>query len=362
MRPVLFLAPLLVLAAGFLAGCGYAGDPKAPALKRPDKVANLEAAEHGSKIEIKFTLPDETTEGLPIPEPPDVELRVGVTPSTWNQADWEAHSDRVPVPAGPWPTFSKAPRNKKARSTAHGKAAKTARQAVAASKAAEIAALTRTINVDAAKYAGKTVAIGVRVHGPNGRDDGWSRLVSLEVQPVLPIPHDLKASDAANAVHLQWTASAPAFRIFRKHPDETEWAQIGESMQSSFDDKSAEYGNPWQYRVESVRQIGDHWQESDPSEAIRWTPKDTFPPAVPTGLAIITGTKTIELVWDRVTENDLAGYRVYRDGTMIADKLLTASYSDKDVVAGKKYSYQVSAVDQAGNESAKSAAQEVTME
>ena len=70
----------------------------------------------------------------------------------------------------------------------------------------------------------------------------------------------------------------------------------------------------------------------------------------------------MELVWDRVADTDLAGYRVYRNGAKIADALTTPAYSDKDVTVGSKYSYQVSAVDQAGNESGKCAAMEVTME
>jgi fibronectin type 3 domain-containing protein len=187
-------------------------------------------------------------------------------------------------------------------------------------------------------------------------------LISLEVKPVLPVPADLRATDARDAVHLQWKADAPAFRIFRKQPDEKEWSRIGESTESSFDDKTIEYGKTWQYYVESVRQSGDTLQESEPSETFPITPKDIFPPAVPTGLITISGTRSIELSWYPVADSDLAGYRVYRNGAKIAEGLLTASYSDKEVVAGMKYSYQVSAVDRAGNESAKSVPAEAVME
>jgi len=227
--------------------------------------------------------------------------------------------------------------------------------------------LVRTVDIDPTKYADKTVVIGVRVHGPSGLDDGWSRLISLEVKPVLASPRDLKATNVRDAVHLQWTANAPEFRIFRRQSDgkaaaDSDWEQIGDTTQPSFDDKSIEYGKMLQYRVESVRKTGDIWQESDPSEAISWTPKDEFPPAVPTGLVTISGTRSVELVWDRVADSDLAGYRVYRNGVKVADGLQTPSYSDKDVVAGGKYSYQVSAVDQAGNESGKSVAADAVME
>ena len=364
MRAALCLVPVLVLAAGLLTGCGYAGEPKPPALKRPEKVKNLDAAERGDKIIVTFSLPDQTTEGLRIEEPPDVELRIGVAPATWNQVEWEKNSERIAVPAGPWPgPPPKAPRpSKLAKPTARGKAAKKAKQTAAAAKAADQAMLVRAVDIDPTKYADKSVVIGVRVHGPSGQDDGWSRLISLEVKPVLGAPRDLKAANARDAVHLQWTASAPEFRIFRKLPADTDWSQIGDSTQSSFDDKTIEFGNVFQYRVESVRKTGEIWQESDPSEAISWTPKDEFPPAVPTGLATIAGTKTIELVWDRVADSDVAGYRVYRNGVKVADGLQTPTYSDKDVVTAGKYNYQVSAVDQAGNESGKSLAADAVME
>jgi hypothetical protein len=364
MRFAICLVPVLVVAAGLLTGCGYAGEPKPPELKRPEKVKNLDVAERGDKIIVTFTLPEQTTEGLRIAEPPDVELRAGVAPATWNQAEWEKNSERIAVAAGPWPAPPpKAPRRSKlAKPTATGKAAKKAKQTTALAKAADQAMLVRTVGIDPAKYADKTVVIGVRVHGPSGQDDGWSRLISLDVKPVLAAPRELKAANARDAVHLQWTADAPAFRIYRKLPADTDWVQIGDSTQPSFDDKAVEYGKVLQYRVESVRKTGAIWQESDPSEAISWTPKDEFPPAVPTGLATISGTRSVELTWDRVADSDLAGYRVYRNGVKVADELQQTSYSDKDVVAGMKYSYQVSAVDQAGNESGKSVAADAVME
>lgn len=364
MRLAFCLVPMMVVATALLTGCGYAGEPKPPELKRPERVKNLDVTERGEKIVVTFTLPDETTEGLRIAEPPDVELRIGVTPATWNQAEWEKNSDRIAVPAGPWPSPPpKAPRRSRSgKTTTTAKAIRQAKQTTAAAKAADQAMLVRTVDIDPAKYANKTVVIGVRVHGPSGRDDGWSRLISLEAKPVLPAPRDLKAANARDAVHLQWTANAPAFRIYRKLPADTDWAQIGDSTQPSFDDKAIEYGKVVQYRVESVRKTGEIWQESDPSDAISWTPKDEFPPAVPTGLAAISGTRTIELSWDLVADSDVAGYRVYRNGVRVADGLRAASFSDKDVVMGMKYSYQVSAVDRAGNESGKSVAADATME
>jgi hypothetical protein len=361
MRVLFWLAAALVIAAAIsMAGCGYEGEPKPPALKRPEKVTDLAAAERGSKIMVTFTLPEETTEGLPIAESPDVELRIGPELAVWNQADWETHSERVPVAAEVLrPAEGRASR----KSTATTKAEQRAeQQAKASAKASDRAAMARSVEIDAAKYTGKTVIIGVRVRGPGGRDAGWSRLITLEVGPVLAAPRGLQASDARNAVHLQWVADAPGFRIFRRAGGEDDWVQIGESTQASFDDQAIEYGKAWQYSVKSVRRAGENVQESDRSEPFTFTPKDRFPPAVPAGLAAIAGARTIELVWDRVGDSDLAGYRVYRNGQKIADGLVTPAYSDPNVVAGTRYSYQVSAVDQAGNESEKSVPADAAME
>lgn len=323
-------AGIVSVTAAFLllSGCGYEGDPKPPALMRPLKASDLSAVEHGSKIIVTFTLPGQTTEGLPIHPAPDVELRVGATPSPWNQDTWVAGSDRVPVPSQP-PATSKAP-------------------------------LARRVEIDAAKYVGKPAVIGVRVHGPKGRDDGWATF-GIDVVPTLAAPQDLKAVDAPNAVHLTWVGDAPSYRVFHRLGD-GDWVPIGTSTTSSFDDKTFEYGKTWQYYVQGTRSAGDGTAESEASPSISFTPKDIFPPAVPTGLTVITGAKSAELSWDAVTDADLAGYRVYRNGVRVADALTMNSYSDKDVVSGSKYSYQVSSVDLVGNESARSAAFEITME
>ena len=42
------------------------------------------------------------------------------------------------------------------------------------------------------------------------------------------------------------------------------------------------------------------------------TPKDKFPPEVPTGVTAAPGVNTIEVAWDRNTEADFKGYNVFR--------------------------------------------------
>ncbi|RMG41479.1 MAG: hypothetical protein D6732_02280 [Methanobacteriota archaeon] len=80
------------------------------------------------------------------------------------------------------------------------------------------------------------------------------------------------------------------------------------------------------------------------------TSDDTTPPAKVTGLTATTASSSqIDLGWDGNTENDLAYYKIYRDGIFI-DTSSTTSYSDIGLDANTTYTYQVSAVDTSGNE------------
>jgi hypothetical protein len=367
---IVLVVPALAAMAAVLTGCGYTGDPKPPAMRRPERVRDLAAGQRGSKIHVTFILPQETTEGLPIERPPDIEMRIGPGPEPWDETKWVANSARIPVPAWeplrtPSASARQVAKNIGAAGASGGMTAaqlrREARQTAAATVAQRREWYSRDIAIDAAPYTGKTELIGVKLHGPKGRDDGWS-FVTLDVLATLPVPQNVTPSDARSAVHLQWTAEAPQFRIFRKRPAEPDWTQIGESTKPEYDDATAGYGNAWEYSVESVRKAGERLLESERSEAVTFTPKDRFAPEQPAGLSAIAGAATIELSWNSVTDADLAGYRVYRGGVKIADGLTAAVYSDKDVTAGSHYVYQVSAVDQAGNESEKSAAQEITMQ
>jgi fibronectin type 3 domain-containing protein len=68
----------------------------------------------------------------------------------------------------------------------------------------------------------------------------------------------------------------------------------------------------------------------------------------------------IDLVWAPVADVDLGGYNVYRrEAGTAAVKVNVAlvkmpAFRDGNVMAGKDYSYSVSAVDVRGNESARS--------
>ncbi|QDK02249.1 minor tail protein [Gordonia phage Samba] len=85
------------------------------------------------------------------------------------------------------------------------------------------------------------------------------------------------------------------------------------------------------------------------------TPADVTDPTVPTGLTATPAAGQIALSWTASTDAvGVVGYRVYRDDTLIASPTGT-SYTDTGRVATAGHDYQVSAVDAAGNESARTA-------
>ena len=89
---------------------------------------------------------------------------------------------------------------------------------------------------------------------------------------------------------------------------------------------------------------------------------DRTPPAAPTGLEATPGDRTVNLSWRANTEDDLAGYNLYRDGELLAPGLAESSYNDNTVVNDITYTYAVTALDHSGNESAPSPALEATPE
>jgi hypothetical protein len=88
-------------------------------------------------------------------------------------------------------------------------------------------------------------------------------------------------------------------------------------------------------------------------------PPDTIAPAAPTGLGATAGSEQVALDWADNSEADLAYYRVYRDGVVVATAT-GSSYTDTGLVAGRAYTYAVSAVDASRNESAPSASVSAT--
>ncbi len=83
--------------------------------------------------------------------------------------------------------------------------------------------------------------------------------------------------------------------------------------------------------------------------------EDTEPPTIPANLsATATSETSINLSWSASSDNiGVSEYRIYRGGSYL-DSTTSTSYDDTGLSAGTSYTYTVSALDAAGNESAQS--------
>jgi chitodextrinase len=81
-------------------------------------------------------------------------------------------------------------------------------------------------------------------------------------------------------------------------------------------------------------------------------PSDTLPPSPPGSLRVSSATGTsVSLAWNASTDNvGVAGYRTYRNGTLVSSGTQTAS-SVGSLACGSAYTFEVSAFDAAGNSS-----------
>lgn len=295
-----------------LVGCGSIGEPLYPALHIPSPVTDLAVVEQGPNLDIHFTIPQLTTEGLPVKEIGMVDLRVGPNPPNgWNADEWAAAATSVPVstPATPGPVDAK---------------------------------------IAAGKFIGSDVVVAVRVANTKGKDAGWSAPKIFKVQTPLPDPRNFHVAADPKGVALTWTASAPSqFRIFRKTEEQPQPVLLATSNEPNYTDISAEFGKTYQYSIQAVREN----IESAFVGPETITPINKFPPAVPSGLMASVGIGSIELAWNRNTEPDFKEYRVLRSEeggpfVEIARGLDAPVYSDRAVQSGKHYRYEVLAVAQ----------------
>ena len=308
--------PALLLTV-LLSACGYIGDPLPPALNIASPIRDLRVVEYGDRLLVAFTIPPLTTEGLAIKKVGTVDLRIGTGKNPFKIEEWADTAQEVPVTAD---------------------------------KTGPVAA-----EISAAGWVGKEVVVAARVVNPKGRPSAWSNLAVLSVIPPIPPPADIKAESAPQGARLTWTSPERTFRVFRRGPAEKQPVLLGTPDANDYTDATAQFGTAYDYLVQAVRDKA----ESVISAPVPLTPKDVFPPAAPSGLAAVPGIGSIELVWERNTEPDLRGYRLYRapEGgqfDVIAAMLDAPAYSDHQIEPGKKYRYSVTAIDQAGNESPKS--------
>ena len=126
---------------------------------------------------------------------------------------------------------------------------------------------------------------------------------------------------------------------------------------SAYADGITTDGASYYYAVAAINSWG---LESPKSEVVRVQSRDFTPPEPPSGLratAIDRSAGTAQLSWTPSPSADLSGYRVYRQDsegprTPVTALLFSSEFEDRTLPGEGEFSYSVTAIDLAGNESA----------
>ena len=168
-------------------------------------------------------------------------------------------------------------------------------------------------------------------------------------------------------------ANVLGYNLYRKN--ETEVIKVNKTplLQPTLIETQFQFNAKYQYfvRTLSLPRTGapaSEVIESNSSEILTVIPKDTFPPTAPGSITIASRGGLVSIFWPASSEPDVIGYNVYRSDDekvwtkITARPITTITFSDKQVKANQKYFYQITAVDNAGNESPRSETLSETVE
>jgi hypothetical protein len=345
----------MALAAG-MTGCGTPGAPQPPSLNLPDRVTDLAATRTGDTVSLTWTMPKRNTDRLLL------KGNIGLSVCRKeNAGPCQPVSSGLPLMPGAKGTFSEdlppalasgEPRaisyfvelkNRKGRSAGLSNAA-----AVLAGKAPDAVASLRC---------------DVRKQGVVLR---WSAETGNEAVRL----HRTLLTPARTAPQSERGPLTPPRELPEQNLLVAGGAQSGGAL-----DKTVRVGETYEFRAQHVARVtvnGQTMELDGPLSApVRAEILDVFPPAVPEGLAAVAtqpepgagnAQPSIDLSWQPVTDPDLAGYVIYRregdspwQRVSPAQPVVGPAFHDAQVAPGHTYTYAVSAVDQGGHESARSA-------
>jgi hypothetical protein len=360
------LALLIPLAIG----CASPGNPGPPTLNLSQVVTDLTAQRIGNQVQLHWTTPARTTDHLDIAGNLTAEVCRQTNPTSSSIGACVA-VQHLPVHPGPSQTIDPLP------------------QLLTADPAVLVAYRIQIFNV-----AGRSAGLSAQAFTASGvapptvaqlratptRDGAvieWLRQTSatpiastVEIDRVpssASIPQKALAKSASKQP-LQLTPPKPSEVHLEAGKD---LADPGGTL-----DRTAQKGETYTYTAQRVRsvELGGHTLElrSPKSTAVTMLFSDTFPPQAPTGLASVPGGTTsadrsIDLSWQPGTEADLAGYIVYRQEIttngqpqgpatrLTQTPVVGPAFRDLTVAPGHRYTYRVTAIDAAGNESPPSA-------
>jgi hypothetical protein len=348
--PILLRAIWLAALAFVLAGCGVQAPPQPPRVEIPQQTKDLAVAQIGRTLHITFTMPVLATDGERLNKPVQVDLFRAISPPGQQPVLPDAS-------AAPWLTLEpkELPNYTRAGKVDYPLqfSPQEFRQRQASTFSFVVIALTR----------------GFRGHPRRSEPSNITQVTLLDVTGAVT---NLEVKPSQTALLLTWDKPAETltgvppvhlsgYRVYQSMTGKPgSFEPLGEAASNNFDDKSFEFGKQYYFRVGAVTRVGTATAESEPSAAVSITPRDDFPPPVPTGLTVVNAAGAVDLLWNASSASDLAGYNVYRSTgggpfqRINKQQAPTPIFHDATVAPGHQYEYAVTAVDLTGNESGKS--------
>ena len=331
-----------------------------PPLRRgPDRVTSLSCRQRGLQILLSGTLPDKNQDGGPLAAIQEVRIirlnRGGLTgPGMVGRSGQRSAMRQFTREAKTIASIT---------GDALGKATEGRRIFFTDSEP-----LTGTV-----PEKGQELTYAMTVVDANKRSSPLSQLATVRMLPPPSPPSDLRFEISEKRIRLSWephaTVAAAETVLYNLYRTEREGVFLEKPRnekplpQPFYEDEDFSFGKTYYFAASSLIVDKGAMRESENSPALRVSPVDVYPPAVPTGLAVSAEKGVIKLYWFPNSESDLGGYWIYRSekegGEFVRIGMADAAastYVDSTTRPGVKYYYAMTAVDRATppNESARS--------
>ena len=358
-RSALANALIFGLAAALLAitltGCANPGPPRPPSLFLPAPVADtkIAASRVGNEVAVRFTVPARSTDNLPLRAPQ-------LSGSLCRQAE-----------TGPCTTV-------------------TARLSVAAKGSdgqPNVVTWRDTLPADLASGAPRIIGYRVEFFSSAGVSGGKSDPAIAAAGQSPPPVEGLAAEGSRSGIVLRWKPASEGNVVIRRediafaaktpanrnHPEPgVVWLAADAASSDRVLDSSALPDVAYRYTAQrSIKvQLDSHELEMRSAESapLNFTLREIYAPSAPTGLTAIGFTNAdlqfaVDLIWQPVNERAVAGYNVYRqmidsNGAALSSRARISTvkanlpaFHDASATTGSRYRYEVTAIDDRGNES-----------
>jgi fibronectin type 3 domain-containing protein len=186
-----------------------------------------------------------------------------------------------------------------------------------------------------------------------------------KVRPLTPTGTSVSYDKATAKAKLAWSKNKEmdlaGYRVYRRPKGSADWTRLATTTTSYTDATLPVTGAAYYYEIRAYDKAGN--ESTGTADQAVTTVDRTAPPA-PTGLSIAREPEDLRVRWSAV--EGAASYRVYRatsaDGTYTGiGATAQVSYVDASAAEGTTYYYRVTALDAAGNESARSVAASGTL-